>query len=58
MTRTHINIMKLLRRVLIAKGQLIPQTEDEVRLFEESVNIDDVVLPDRLSDPFAIFDWS
>lgn len=43
-----------LRRVLIIKGELIPETEDEVRLFEESVDIDHVTLPDGLSDPFAV----
>jgi hypothetical protein len=43
-----------LRRALILKGELIPQTEEEVRLFEEAVSIDNVDLPDSLKDPFAI----
>jgi len=50
---------KLLRKALVSKLLLLPETEEEVAIAEKAMEKEDPVeLPESLRDPYAIWDKS
>lgn len=48
--------MKPTRKELIIRGELIPQTEEEVLLFEKHNDLSNIKIPKSLEDPYKVWD--